>query len=291
MPDSCLIHAPAKINLHLRIGAPRDDGFHDVLSLIHSVSLCDTITVELDRRARPSIGVVGNPAVSERRDLCFRAAELFLDAAHLAARVEIRIVKRIPIGAGLGGGSSDAAAVLKALDALVPGRVESNRLAALGARLGSDVPFFLGGAASVVTGRGETVRACAHLRGHCAVIADPGDSISTAEAFAWLDADRAARGVVPADFHLSNGVDDDPWNWEFTNDFTPIIARHRPKIAALLGAFASGGAKYAGLSGSGGCVYAVFSSKTAALSACERVECPSRWVVYLLESTFSPVLQ
>ena len=134
--------APAKINLHLAIEGKRPDGYHNLSSIMIKVGLFDIVTVE---SSKEGIRVLGNPCVAESDDLMFMAASTFCKQAGVGDGVSIRICKRIPSGAGLGGGSSDAAAVLMALDTMYPGVMARSKLLELAADIGSDVPFFLGG--------------------------------------------------------------------------------------------------------------------------------------------------
>jgi len=205
-----LVHAPAKINLHLTVGSLRHDGFHDIVSLVHFVGLYDTVRVSI---VAPGIGVhvSGNPAVPEREDLAYRAAEAFLGSAGVAAAVEIEITKRIPPGGGLGGGSSDAAATLLALSEAFPGIVEPSELRRIAATLGSDVPLFLDGPAAVVTGRGEEVRPCGGLSSAYAVVVDTGVRVATETAYRWIDELRRSGRVADDVRHLLGDVcRDDP---------------------------------------------------------------------------------
>ena len=136
------INAYAKINLHLDVTGKRNDGFHDIVSYMQTVSLCDTVTLELAER----IQVVGNYGVDEKKDLAYRAAELFFERTGIPSGAKVYINKRIPMQAGLAGGSADAAAVLKGLNELYSVGLSPNELAKMGEALGSDVPFcVLGG--------------------------------------------------------------------------------------------------------------------------------------------------
>src|SRR5437773_5045049 len=148
------VAAPAKINLFLHIVGRRSDGYHLLESLFVLIDWCDTIT--LTRRADAEIVRVGAVAgVSEANDLAVRAAQALRDATGFGDGVTIEIVKRIPQGVGLGGGSSDAASVLLALNRLWSLRLPRSELAAIGAHLGADVPFFVGGESALARGIGD----------------------------------------------------------------------------------------------------------------------------------------
>ncbi len=145
------INAYAKINLHLDVTSKRNDGFHDIVSYMQTVSLCDTVTLEKAEK----VHVVGNYGVDEKKDLAFRAACLFFDRTGISSGVTVRIDKQIPMQGGLAGGSTDAAAVLKGLNELYDTELPSDELAAMGATLGSDVPFCVLGGSKLASGRGE----------------------------------------------------------------------------------------------------------------------------------------
>ncbi|MFN2541186.1 MAG: 4-(cytidine 5'-diphospho)-2-C-methyl-D-erythritol kinase [Chthoniobacterales bacterium] len=151
------VSAPAKINLSLKILGRRDDGFHKIETLIAPISLCDKI--DIDRQNRWIDFSCDDPTLSTGEDnLAVRAAKLFLEQTKIKGGVSIKLEKKIPHGAGLGGGSSDAAAVLLGLDQLFETKLPRTRLAELAATLGSDVAFFLFRSSALCTGRGEIVK-------------------------------------------------------------------------------------------------------------------------------------
>lgn len=182
--------ANAKINLYLDVVAMRDDGFHDIKSIMHTVSLCDEITVKYT----PSKNTVIRLSVSENKylptdskNLAYKAAALFLEKASICANIEISMKKRIPVAAGLAGGSADAAAVLKAMNKIF-GRMFTDRaLSAIGAELGSDIPFCLYGKTALCEGRGEIMTKLPDTLDQCFVIAVANEHISTPLAYKRLD--------------------------------------------------------------------------------------------------------
>ncbi len=197
--DTLCVHAPAKINLHLEVGPPRSDGFHDIDSLFLSVSLFDRIEFAPGPDGEIALECAGMPANEE--NLVWRAATLLrsVGAGGGAARggpsrgARIRLEKTIPAGAGLGGGSSDAAATLLALDQLWNLELGATRLAPLAAELGSDVPYFLSGGLARCRGRGEDVRAWggpAAVASPAFTLACPRLSVDTKEAYGDLDRSR-----------------------------------------------------------------------------------------------------
>jgi len=258
---------PAKVNLHLAVGRRRRDGYHSLVTLFHTVGLCDELVLgpARDLRFRAS----GLPSPAGSANLCVRAAALLRDcfAPGHGARIVLR--KRIPAGAGLGGGSADAAATLAGLARLWKLRLPRRALAALAARLGSDVPFFLSGGAAVGKGRGERLTPVAsRLRGW-AVVFKPPFGISTRRAYAALDP-AGARGREGTRTPLAamlaavrRGKSLPP----VRNDFTAVACRMRPAIRRLLRALDAAGASPAFMTGSGSAVVGIFPSALRARRA------------------------
>ena len=183
-------HAYAKINLYLDVLSKRDDGFHEVRTLMHTVSLCDDVTVNVRRSDKTSVrlSVVGFTRLpTDSRNLAVMAAERFLAATLISAEVDIRLVKRIPVAAGLAGGSSDAAAVLRAMNKAFKRPLTEKRLLAIAAELGSDVPYCLIGGTVLCYGRGELMdRLSEKLHLHL-VVAVADEWVSTPMAYGELD--------------------------------------------------------------------------------------------------------
>lgn len=191
-----VLSAYAKVNLGLSVLGKRPDGYHELATVMQCVTLADTVTL---RRARRGISLSvrggGRGIPAGPGNLCWRAARLFLDETEARGGVRITLVKRIPFGAGLGGGSSDAAAVLAGMDRLFGTRLGKRRLSLLAARLGSDVPFFLHGPAALCLGRGEIVRPISVRKGFHAVIVKPRISLPTPRVYARLGARPLPGGI------------------------------------------------------------------------------------------------
>jgi 4-diphosphocytidyl-2-C-methyl-D-erythritol kinase len=205
--DSLTIAAPAKLNLSLAVLAKRPDGFHEIESLMVPVSLADTLHV--CRRSAPGVGlrvsyadelahgpgaVLARDVPADGRNLVVRAAELLAAEAGVTSGLDVELVKRVPSGAGLGGGSSDAAAVIQAAARLWQLDWPTPRLAAAGARIGSDVPWFFAGSPAIASGRGEMVELVASLPDLSAVIACPATGLSTAAVYGRCVPDASRRG-------------------------------------------------------------------------------------------------
>ena len=183
----------AKINLTLDILGTREDGFHEVAMVMQAVGLSDVLTLE--KREAPGVGLsIDVPWLrADEKNLAYRAAKLMQEEYHLPGGVEIHLTKRIPMAAGLAGGSADAAAVLRGMDELYELGAGDEKLCELGARLGSDIPFTLMGGTMLATGRGEVLRRLPDFPETYVVLAKPHVSVSTAWAYGAYDAHPAER--------------------------------------------------------------------------------------------------
>jgi len=245
-PGQVILAAPAKINLYLEILGRRSDGFHELETVFQTLTLADQVTV----RVRDGAGVqllCSEPSLPQDRDnLAYRAAALVAAAVPGLGRIEIELEKRIPHGAGLGGGSSDAAAVLRAL-ARLDARVRALDLPALALALGSDVPFFLLGGTAHATGRGERLAALPDAQGAALTVLMPTERLSTPRVFAALtDAERgprAARGPTPWSAPQA-------WRGLLHNRLTAPARRLCPAVGAQLEVLAALGLPHL-MSGSG----------------------------------------
>jgi 4-diphosphocytidyl-2-C-methyl-D-erythritol kinase len=290
------VRAPAKVNLTLRILERRPSGFHDLETLFQAVALHDDLVV----RRRPEQGValrvrgadVGPPA----DNLVTRAATAFLEAAGGNGSVdlegvEIELVKRIPAGAGLGGGSSDAGATLRALAALFPGLVPTARLRSLAADLGSDVPFFTGTAGLALgRGRGERLTPLAPLPPAPVLLALPPVHVATGGAYAALARFRAEAGGETPKPHFADDGTDVPRSWaevaaRAVNDFEPVIAPAHPEVARAGAALRATGPLFSLLSGSGAALFAVYADDAAAEAARIAAEAACPGVAFLVTRT------
>lgn len=179
------VKAYAKINLFLDIEGIRNDGFHNIVSYMQTVSLCDTLTLE---KTDQGIDVVGNSGVAPESDLCYKAARAFFEKYKTRGGVRITVEKRIPMQGGLGGGSADAAAVLRGLARLYNVNVTNEELALLGGTLGSDIPFCTVGGSKLAYGRGEILKDAPKLWEDLGIVIIAGKSgASTPSQFAALD--------------------------------------------------------------------------------------------------------
>ncbi|HTQ36136.1 MAG TPA: 4-(cytidine 5'-diphospho)-2-C-methyl-D-erythritol kinase [Steroidobacteraceae bacterium] len=246
--------APAKLNLFLHVTGRRPDGFHDIETVFQLVDLHDTVSVvsradgQIRREPAPDDALLAR--LGDDEDLTVRAARLLQQESGSPLGASIHVEKRIPAGGGLGGGSSDAACVLRALNEQWGLNWPLERLAALGLTLGSDVPVFVYGRNAFAGGRGEQLRPLA-LPPRWFVIVDPGVAIATRELFAAAelvrDTPRLGHQALPADGGR--------------NDFEPVVRRRYPPVAAVLDLLAPHGAR---LTGTGACVFTACESRAAA---------------------------
>ena len=256
--------APAKVNLVLRVGRKRADGYHEILTLMAPLDLGDRVRLRLSRRSGPvTCAVPGMPELSGEENLASRAALAFKERFGVQNGVDIRIDKRTPVTAGLGGGSSDAAAVLRCL-ARGFGIRDPSALADLALSIGSDVPFFLWPGPSWAAGRGERLVPARVPALHLVLLypLDPELAIRAGDAYAWLDEARQVLRRAPSlgrpgRFSLSRAG----------NDLERPCLVHRPALAPLLGLLRGAGARRAMMSGSGPTFFGVFSDQGAARRA------------------------
>jgi 4-diphosphocytidyl-2-C-methyl-D-erythritol kinase len=264
------IRASAKINLFLRVLGRRSDGFHELETLFQAVDLCDDVSVTRVEDG-VTLDVEGGDLGPVEENLAHRAARALLAETGATTGFHVRLRKRIPAGAGLGGGSSDAAAVLRAANALLPDPVGPDALSALGATLGSDVPFFLGSSALARgTGRGERLEALPTLPEAAVVLVLPPVHVATATAYAALAEARAGGGEAPCFGHVA----DTPSTWEEVataarNDFEEVVPAMVPEVARALLALRDSGASPALLSGSGGACFGIFAEARVAQDAAD----------------------
>ncbi len=255
--------APAKVNLFLRVLAREADGFHGLETLFCRVSLADEL--EATRTETPGVTLDAGAAADlgpDADNLAVRAARLVLAGTGNRFGVHLRLVKRIPVRAGLGGGSSDAAAALAATNAVAGGAIPRHELLQLAARLGSDVPFFLSGASLALGwGHGERLLRLPPLPAAPALLLVPPIPVATSDAFGWVDAARAAggrRGAVALDLDALTSWGD--IGRMAGNDFeSPVFGKH-PAVRAAFEALAGTHPLVCRMSGSGSALFAVYRS-------------------------------
>ncbi|HET9599456.1 MAG TPA: 4-(cytidine 5'-diphospho)-2-C-methyl-D-erythritol kinase [Anaeromyxobacteraceae bacterium] len=266
------VRACAKVNLVLRVGPLRADGFHDLATLMTPVNLADDVLVRAwpGRRGAVTCHTPGRPDLDGASNLAARAAEAFRSRFGVRDRVAITVKKRVPVVAGLGGGSSDAAATLRAL-ARAYGVRDRAALAAAGLEVGSDVPFFLGSGPAWARGRGERLEPAHVAPLHLVILypRHPSNAIRAGEAYRWLDASRQQSGGRAT---LRAGGLHPPFRPDaVTNDLQgPCFERH-PLLKTLARHLVSAGAASAIMSGSGPSVFGIFTERAGSLRARARL--------------------
>lgn len=279
------VRAHAKINLDLRVLGTRPDGFHELRTVFQAIALHDTLEcLAADGPFAIECRTAGVPL--DRTNLVWRAAEALWRALRRTGPVRgaiVRLEKRIPIQAGLGGGSADAAAALVGLARLWRVPVRPSQLTDVGVTLGADVPFFLSGGTALGLGRGDEIYPLADLPRHWVVLLVPGFGVSTADAYGWYDAERDARlGGTRREPQYVPG----PWPSraaQMVNDLEAPIARHHPEIDQMKAALRRAGAVAAAMTGSGSTVFGLFQKRRDATAAVEKLSA-SGWRVLLTET-------
>lgn len=271
---SVTVDAPAKINLDLRILATRPDGYHELATVFQTIGLRDTLTLS---RAASGIAITcSDPLVpTDRRNLVWQAIEAVSDALGPRAPrdgVHVDLFKRIPSQAGLGGGSTDAAAVIGALEALWGVTLPAAEKRRIARGLGADVPFFLQGGTALGLGRGDELVPLVPPPAWPVVIVRPRFGISTADAYRWYDED----GTEPS---VPGSWPGDTAGWRSSlrdcrNDLEGPVAERHPEIAHLVAGLRARGALLAAMSGSGSAVFGIFETDEAARAAARPLDRP-----------------
>jgi 4-diphosphocytidyl-2-C-methyl-D-erythritol kinase len=252
----------AKINLFLRVLGREQDGFHELETLFCLVSLADRLTAERREGDGITLEVSGAELGAPEDNLAVRAARLVLEATSRPFAVHLRLEKRIPVRAGLGGGSSDAAGALAAVNRLAGDPVPRHELLQFAARLGSDVPFFLSGAPlALAWGRGERLLRLPPLPAAPALLLSPSTTIATAEAYGWVDAARQGagrRGGVALDLDALS-------TWSSIgrmagNDFESPVFAQRPEVRQAFEALVGTRPLVCRMAGSGSTLFAIYRS-------------------------------
>ena len=277
------IRAHAKINLDLRVLGMRPDGFHELRTVFQAISLHDSIRcIQREGPFAIECNVAGVPL--DKSNLIWRAADALWRSLRRSGPVRdavIQLEKQIPLQAGLGGGSSDAAAVLLALMHAWRVPVRPSQLTDVAAYLGADVPFFLAGGTALGLGRGDEIYPLVDLPRHWIVLLIPGFGVSTSEAYGWYDGEPELSRAPREAQHVPG-----PWPSraaQMINDLEAPLARHHPEIDQMKAALRRAGALAAAMSGSGSTVFGLFQKRRDALIAVERLQ-GSGWRVLLTQS-------
>lgn len=268
----------AKINWTLRVVGKRPDGYHEVVTLMQSVSLCDELIFEAREDNEISLSCNDPSIPTDNSNLVVRAARALSDR-HGAA---IKLIKKIPAKGGLGGGSSNAAIALLALNRLWRVGLSASDLGQIGSRLGADVPFFFTGGTALAKGIGTELKTVSDFPKQHLIIITPNASVSTATAYASLDARSLTTpdSVSILSSSFAKPFSGDSSQWPLANDFEGVIFEIEPEIRRAKLALLDAGARAALLAGSGSSVFGIFADEAARDRALEHVRCEAGWRVF-----------
>jgi 4-diphosphocytidyl-2-C-methyl-D-erythritol kinase len=255
MTRQARVLAFAKINFGLRVLYKRPDGYHELRTVFQTISLADSLDISWNTSRTTSVTVTGTPEIPD--NIAARAAHLLLDQLRLTGQVRIGLKKKIPSGAGLGGGSSDAAAILLALPVLAGRRVPMDQLQTLAAQLGSDVPFFLYGGRALGIGRGEELYPLPETAPIKGLLVAPAIHSSTADAYRDLSPQLT---LIPLQNKL-NGFQREIWQAgkvDALNDFESVVSDRHPRLGEICGQLRRLGASPAAMTGSGSALFGIF---------------------------------
>jgi len=292
------VAAPGKVNLILRVLDRRPDGYHNLWSVMHTFEFADTVVVELNGRSGIRLTCEGADLPTDSANLAYRAAERVLARVRRRKGLRLHVRKRLPVSAGLGGGSSDAAATIQALAALLDTGWSRSEMAQLGQEVGSDVPFFFYGPTALVEGRGEQVTPLQLEAERWLLLVNPGVAISTPWAYERLAAVRAGQvGRIPGRLPrlaADHGVEGPQLvKWHdllplIENDFAPVMEREYPVLREIRELLLTRGAQTAMLAGSGATVFGVFGDERSARIAAEGLDRRSGWKAWVTRTQWNP---
>jgi 4-diphosphocytidyl-2-C-methyl-D-erythritol kinase len=289
----------AKINLGLRIGATRPDGFHDLRTVYQTIALHDVVSISIERGSGIGIRCEDPRVPTESTNSCFRIVERAVQALKVRARIVIEINKRLPVQGGLGGASGNAVAALLALERSLQRNLPAAERLQIAAEVGSDIPLFLIGGTVLGVGRGEEVYPLPDLPPTPCVIALPDIPISTPKAFADWDEEAKLTPSTHSDRMLEFSREISAWlnvaqigrrsgvsargggraenllldlvRTGIENDFEKVVFPKYPELLEVKRVLEKAGAKYASLSGSGSAIYGLFDSQQKAAAAAKRL--------------------
>ena len=259
------LQAPAKLNIRLKVTGRRPDGYHELVSIMVPVSLFDNIELEMTPRGRIRLTCQGLSIPDNEENLVYRAAQAFFSRTGSESGLSVKLTKNIPVAAGLGGGSSDAAGTLMALNDMCSNPLTSEELAELGVSLGADIPFFFKNRPCIARGIGEVLEPIEKWPEFWYVIVTPPVKVSTAWVYENLklklttgEYDSIITQLGLEWFDIAEILE---------NDLETVTASHFPVINKIKKSLVDGGAKGALMSGSGPSVFGIFESRNQALSA------------------------
>ncbi|MGQ9745774.1 MAG: 4-(cytidine 5'-diphospho)-2-C-methyl-D-erythritol kinase [Dissulfurimicrobium sp.] len=275
--DSLNLKTPAKINLFLHITGQRDDGYHNIITVFQKINLWDEITLTISKEKKEiCLECYGDNLPGGEANIAFKATKIFMDRTGIKCGVKIKLNKLIPIGAGLGGGSSDAAAVLKGLNSLTGNLLNDDDMNNLACQLGADVPFFMSDAAAAIgTGTGTELEAIDTPQ-RFYLLVWPGFSISTKWVYEHFKLTSQPYDTI---FDAKQVFRTRLW----VNDLEKVVAYQYPQIEAIKKRLMDLGAEASMMSGSGSTVFGVFASRHEAEAAALGLRLSGNQRSYLVE--------
>jgi 4-diphosphocytidyl-2-C-methyl-D-erythritol kinase len=267
---SVRVPAYAKVNLSLDVIGRRADGYHELRTIFQTITLHDTLALEANRTGRIDLRIIGNPALavgSDRDNLVYRALDQLRQELHLRQGVRAILTKRIPVGRGLGGGSSDAAAALIALLRLTGKRIKAAHLAEIASKLGADVPFFLHGGRALGIGRGDETYPLPDSPRRTLLVISPRDiAVPTRDAYQWI-AEQLTKHMDTPKLWRFCSLCWSPQEGTLSNDFEAAVFPRYSRLDAIKRELLRQGAAGASLAGSGSAVFGIFQNPAKARRA------------------------
>jgi 4-diphosphocytidyl-2-C-methyl-D-erythritol kinase len=276
----------AKINWLLQILGKRADGYHEILTVLQTISLSDELTFDLRENSEVILHCDDAAIPTDNSNLIIKAALALRERLQTTPGVEIRLAKKIPAKGGLGGASSNAAVTLLALNFLWRTGLKRDQLMQIASRLGADVPFFLAAGRCLGTGTGTNISELPDGPKQRLIVVTPNAAVSTANAYASLNtaALTTSESASILSSSLAEPVSADSGQRPLRNDFERVIFEIEPEIGRVKVALLEAGARGALLAGSGSSVFGVFDNETARDSAVDKLRCEARWKVFSCET-------
>lgn len=271
--EPLLLKAPAKVNFRLDVVKKRPDGYHDLRMIMQRIDLCDEIEITLRQEAGISLSCDQAFIPQDKKNIVWKAAEKILELSAKDVGISIKLKKNIPVAAGLGGGSSDAAATLMGLNELLGTGLTDEQLMAIGLGLGADVPFFIFKKPALAEGVGEKLTPLEQIPKLWLILVNPGIHVSTSWAFRNLNlTSEKVTAKIPILYKSAAEVAS-----ILSNDLEAVTLNKYPVIGKIKEELTAAGADGTLMSGSGSTVFAVFANESAARSALEALTLDEAW--------------
>ena len=289
-----ILHPPAKVNLILKVLERLPNGYHRLWSVMQTVGLTDELEIRLSSAFQGvRLECPGSELPPDSSNLVFRAAKAVLERSHVTLGVELVLRKYIPMGAGLGGGSSDAAATVLGLNHVLQLGWSVAEMTGIGQTLGSDVPFFFHAPSAIVQGSGEDLLPVTIHGDRWVVLVNPGFSIATKTAYDQLDRSRTQAPELPdvfKNFECRREFDWDDFLPFMANDFEEVLLKEYPALSQVHSQLKRAGAEVTLVSGSGATVFGIFQSEQDALRAKTVMEGMGAWQAWAVPTRMTTLL-